>query len=183
MSLKALLREWVPFAILASLFSLTLLVVVHHHVRREADDPQLQMAEDAARRISAGATVGSVIPLGDVDIVSSLASYLVVYDADGKPTAGNGQLDGALPSVPAGVLEYAREHGQHRVTWQPRSGVRSAIVVVPYTAGAVKGTVLAGRSLREIEQREIYALGIVLIGWLASLFGILGWFWILRRVP
>jgi hypothetical protein len=51
------------------------------------------------------------------------------------------------------------------VTWQPQSGVRIAAVVVPWQGG----TVLAGRSLAQVEIREDNALLIVLAAWLAML--------------
>jgi hypothetical protein len=44
-----------------------------------------------------------------------------------------------------------------RLTWMPEAGVRSAIVVIHYD----NGYVLAGRSLRRVEQREDNALLII----------------------
>jgi hypothetical protein len=35
-----------------------------------------------------------------------------------------------------GALDYARQNGQNRVTWQPEAGVRMATVVVPYNSGS-----------------------------------------------
>ena len=57
-----------------------------------------------------------------------------------------------IPRPPHGVLEYVRDHGEERVTWQPERRVRIAAVVVRYE-GKGSGFVLAGRSLREIEGR------------------------------
>ena len=51
------------------------------------------------------------------------------------------------------------------MTWQPRSGVRIAAVVVPWRGG----TVLAGRSLRLVETREDEALLLAAGGWLVGL--------------
>jgi hypothetical protein len=67
-----------------------------------------------------------------------------------------------------GVFDYTRAHGQDRITWQPRSGVRSAAIVARY-GGAHPGFVLAGRSLREVEAREDRLTLMVGIAWAATL--------------
>ncbi|MCX5973255.1 MAG: hypothetical protein NTU59_00990, partial [Coprothermobacterota bacterium] len=106
---------------------------------------------------------------------------LVVYDEKGQPLAWSGELDQAAPAVPQGVLTSARDRGQNRVTWQPRPGVRSAIVVVPYQ-GARSGFVLAGRSLREAEALSSTLLLLVGFGWLGSLVAVFIATWVSRAV-
>lgn len=54
---------------------------------------------------------------------------------------------------------------EDRVTWQPRDGVRIAAVVVAYSGG----TVVAGRSLREVESRADDALAVTGLAWLTCL--------------
>jgi hypothetical protein len=49
------------------------------------------------------------------------------------------------------------------VTWQPRSGVRVATVVLRWSGASV----LAGRSLRRVEEMESSIEGLVALGWLA----------------
>jgi hypothetical protein len=51
------------------------------------------------------------------------------------------------------------------VTWQPRPGVRIATVTVPWNGG----TVLAGRSLRLVEEHAATLELLVGGGWLATL--------------
>jgi hypothetical protein len=60
-------------------------------------------------------------------------------------------LEGNLPTVPKGVLDSAKQNGEDRVSWQPAASVRVAAVIVSYKDGYV----LAGRNMREVEQREI----------------------------
>ena len=99
--------------------------------------------------MSAGKSALAVVPAGvPVDIAGSLAPFMTIYDDSGVPIASSGHLDGALPRLPQGVLDYARAHGENRVTWQPLTGVRVAAVVTRYS-GQASGFVLAGRSLRE----------------------------------
>ena len=61
-------------------------------------------------------------------------------------------MHGKNLSLPAGVLDYVKANGEDRITFQPQPGVRIAAVIVP-VSGAKPGFVLAGRSLREVENR------------------------------
>ncbi len=85
-----------------------------------------------------------------MDLATSLAPFLVIYDRSGGVLATDGTLDGHDPVPPLGVLDHARADPPNILTWQPRTGVRIATVSVPWSGG----TVLAGRSLREVERRE-----------------------------
>ncbi|MGZ6314302.1 MAG: hypothetical protein ACXWNI_01585 [Candidatus Limnocylindrales bacterium] len=78
---------------------------------------------------------------------------MIVFDTNGQVLASNATLDGGPPAPPIGVLAAARPGSPNAVTWQPRDGVRVAAVVVAWKGG----TVLAGRSLRLVEQREANA--------------------------
>ncbi len=155
MSLPSLLRRWIPLALFSAGLPLLVYVTVQQALRTGADDPQIQLAEDAALALEGGAPATSVIPAARVDAGRSLAPFVIVYDASGVPTAGNGTLNGRLPSPPAGVFQFVREHGEERVTWMPDRTVRFAAVVrlIPGNGG---GFVLAARSLREVEGRERY---------------------------
>jgi hypothetical protein len=103
----------------------------------------------------------------------SLAPFLIVFDGDGKIVAASGVLRGRVPIVPRGVLDYVREHGEERVTWQPVDGVRIASVVVSYS-GSSQGFVLAGRSLDETQRRVARFEILIALAWAATLLGLLG---------
>jgi hypothetical protein len=122
--------------------------------RMSANDPQIQMAEDAAKGIANGNWPS--MPTDAVEISSSLAPFLMVFDKDGHLLATNAILDGHPPSLPSGVLDWTRQHGEDRITWQPRAGVRIALVIVP-VAGPSGGFVASGRSMREVEKRIAFA--------------------------
>jgi hypothetical protein len=109
--------------------------------------------------------VAGLAGLGAVDASVSLAPFVVVYDASGSALASNARLDGALPTPPIGVLKAASASGHNAVTWQPRPGVRIASVTVPWSGG----TVMAGRSLRIVEEREDLALLLAGAAWAAGL--------------
>jgi len=164
------LRNWLALALCWSLVAGTIVFVEHWQLRVEANDPQVQMAEDAARQLSDGADAAAVVPRGEtVPVEGSLAPWLAVYDANGAPLLSSGSYAGKAPSLPGGVLEFARKQGGHRLSWQPRAGVREALVVVPVAKG---GFVVAGRSLREVEQRKNQVLQLVLLAWAVGLAGL-----------
>jgi len=167
-AVKRIFRHWLPIAALATVASLLVYLAVQQVLRMGANDPQIQMVEDAAVVLAQGARPESVIPAATVDAGASLAPFMIVYDAAGNPLASSGRLHGETPALPAGVIEYTRQNGEDRVTWQPEAGVRIAAVVTGFN-GTQSGFVLAGRSLREIEDRESQAESIAGLAWLASL--------------
>jgi len=69
---------------------------------------------------------------------------------EGAPVAGSGLLNGQLPEILKGVLDFAKQHGENRLTWEPENSVRIASVVLPFK----NGFILAGRNMREVEMRE-----------------------------
>jgi hypothetical protein len=161
---------WIPSVVVAGVLSFLVYATVQQSYRNGANDPQLQMANDAAGELSSGSVTPAALTAGpSVDIASSLAPYTTVFDASGRPIASTATLDGSTPVPPPGVLESAKTDGIDVVTWQPRAGVRQAIVVVPYRSGSGDGTVLVGRSLTEVEHRESE---LVLMAGLALLFAL-----------
>jgi len=164
-----ILKKWLPLAVATVCLCALVYLAVQQSLRQGANDPQIQMAEDAAASLKAGASVDSVVPSAQVEIASSLAPFIMVFDSAGNVVASSATLHGKVPSFPGGVLDYTRQHGEDRVTWQPEPGVRMATV----TIGTGNGFVLAGRSLREVEVREDnvenYSLLATLAIWIVTL--------------
>jgi hypothetical protein len=178
-SLMSFLRRaialFLPAATVAVLAAGLVYVVVQQAQRGAANDPQVQLAEDAAARLDDGAAPDSVVGTVAVDVARSLAPFLVVYDSSGHVLAAGGSLDGHDPVPPIGVLQNATATGRDIVTWQPEPGVRIATVVIPWHGG----TVLAGRNLRLVEQREDTTLllsgaGLVVLLCAAGVMALLG---------
>jgi hypothetical protein len=145
---------------------------VQQAYRSGANDPQIQMAEDAAQALAAGQAVDTVLPPNRIDIAQSLAPFLIVYNSDGSPLASNAVLHDRIPELPSGVLDYTRQKGEDRITWQPEPGVRSAVIILP-VSGSQSRFVLAGRSLREVDEREGSLTQMVAGGWFAAILGTL----------
>jgi hypothetical protein len=167
---KNILKVWLPMAAVITLLCGLVYGVVQQSLRQGANDPQIQMAEDAAVALAEGAKPDSVVPSTRVEISTSLAPFMVLYSDAGQPLASSGLLHGVIPLLPPGVLDHTRQNSEDRVSWQPEPGVRVAAVVVAY-GGAQPGFVLAGRSLREVEKRESQTGQITGIAWLVTLAG------------
>jgi hypothetical protein len=175
---------FLPVAVLATLCCGLVYTAVQQDLRMGANEPQVQMAEDAARALDTGAQPSSLVGSTKVDVADSLAPFVVIFDTSGNVLATDGTLDGHDPVPPLGVLDAARQNPPNRVTWEPRDGVRVATVTVPWSGG----TVMAGRSLREVERQEDDILLLAGAAWVAMLIalavasGIAAWLWPSERV-
>ena len=168
-------KTWLPFAVTGAALVLLVSVSVQQNYRQSANDPQIQIAEDAASALQNGATPQSVVPIQTVDVSASLAPFLIITDANGTVLASTAKLNEKIPMPPSGTLAAAKN--ENRFTWQPQDGVRLATVVRYYT-GTNPGYVIAGRNLREVEIRESQLEDIALldlIGLLAGTFLVIYW--------
>ncbi len=162
--------KWLPLAIVTIVLAGTVYVAIQQNYRMSANDPQIQVAEDVAEAITSGtAAPDSIVPAAPTaDMTKSLSTFLIIYSASGTPVGGSVALDGKIPTPPAGVFDNVKKHGQERLTWQPKAGVRMATVIVSF-AGPESGYVLVGRSLEEVEAR-IMQLGLLVgLGTLVAL--------------
>ncbi len=159
------LALWVPVAVAVTGLSAVVYGAVQQDLRQGANDPQIQMAEDAAARLNAGVAPNTVIPGDQVELSGSLSSYVMVFDAENRLIASSAQLNGQAPPFPPSVFDSARSRGQDRITWQPAAGIRSAVVVQPWRSGFV----VVGRSLRLVEERIGQIFLLTGLAWLVTL--------------
>jgi hypothetical protein len=167
------LRVWLPIAAAITILAGFGYGLVQQDIRTSANDPQWQMAEDAASALAADPGAVVVAP-AKVDMSRSLAPYLITFDLHGTITAASVELGGTTPSPPIGSLTAARTTGApNSFTWQPTHdppsapSVRQAAVVVAYKGGYVLG----GRSMRLVDEREAAIERLAIAGWLAALVG------------
>lgn len=172
------LKYFVPLLVITTALCGLGYMLVQQTLRQEADDPQIQIAEDIASDISAGRDPKSLAIESKTDMSKSLSPYVIIFDDKGVEIASSVQLDGKTPIMPAGVFEYARLRGQHRVSWEPKDGIRSAAVISKY-AGKDSGFVLVGRSMREIDKRQERILKLTVLAWfstVSALIAVCGFF-------
>ncbi|HUD02614.1 MAG TPA: hypothetical protein VMR46_01150 [Candidatus Paceibacterota bacterium] len=171
---------WVYAAIAVTGICALVYGAVQQNYRQSANDPQIQMAEDAAAQIVGGTSPSLAVPAGTVDIGNSLAPWVAVYNGYGGIIGSNGSLSGEAPSLPQGVFKTY----ENRFTWQPTPSVRQAVVLVYIPAPNGPLYVASGRSLREVEVRESALTLMVALAWAFTLACLLvasfaGW-WLLR---
>ena len=166
---RNILKAWLPFAVTISAFCLLVYAAVQQAYRQSADDPQIQMANDAVTALSNGHSADVLLPVTKVSVADSLAPFLIIYDSSGKELASSAMLDGQTPALPDGVLDSTKQLGENRISWQPRDGVRIATVIVSYNGGFV----LAGRNMREVEQREAQVSTFAGMTWILAMLGTL----------
>ena len=155
-------------AALVTVIMLLIYATIQQSYRTGLNDPQIQIARDISLQIEQGKSIESTLNNDPFDITKSLSPFIVLYDAQGKPLRSNAFLDGKMPQVPVGVFNEVKENGEYDVSWQPRKGVRMAMVIVKTNAGPVQ-FVAAGRSMVEVEQRINNMRTMIFIAWIICL--------------
>lgn len=163
---------WLPLGLVTLILCGLVNLAVQQNYRMSANDPQIQAAEDVAAAISQGkATPDELFSGTPTEMASSLASFIITYSATGTPIVSSVVLDGKTPSLPNGIADYLNTHNEDRITWQPKPGVREAVVVTKFS-GSQPGFALIGRSLKEVEIREqnlnVFTLAALLAAWILS---------------
>ena len=162
---RSIVFHAVLLGVVGTMLALTICITMQQALRMGADDPQKQLAGDAAAELEQGADAAAIVGDRRIDPQRSLSPFIIVLNDAGQPVASSVTLNGATPVPPSGVLEYVRQHQVDVLTWQPRRGVRIA-AVIRRIAGDHAGFVLAGRSLEEVENRKETIGSMMQIAWL-----------------
>jgi hypothetical protein len=161
-----ILRMWVPLTVVVTLVIGLAYLMVQRSIRLGANYPQVQIAGDIAGQIKQNGVSPIFMTMSPVEITESLAPYALIYDDSGQLLQTSGLLFGNAPSLPGGILAYTRKNGEDRITWQPRKGVRQALVAVRFS-GPHSGFVVSGRSLQETEKLIDNITLVTVTGWVA----------------
>jgi hypothetical protein len=166
---RRIIGYWLPLAIIASGLCLFTYIAVQQNYRMDANDPQIEVAQNGAAALQNGKSPADLVSGDPVDIATSLSTFTIVFDAQGNPLASSALLNGKTPVVPQGILTSALKSGENRVTWQPQQGVRLATVIDSYKNATGSGFVLVGRSLREVEARIDTLTLMLALTWICAL--------------
>ena len=177
---KSILELWVPFAVTMTLVCGIIYIVAQQIYRQNANDPQVQMAENAVNAIHDGADPKSLISGHPVELSNSLSPYLIIYDGSQQPLVSDATLNGKMPVLPSGVLDFVKKNGENSITWQPRMGIRQALVIKK-TQSAQLYYVVAGRSLRKVEERIRLLNDQIKLGWICSLTILFIVIWVMKH--
>ncbi len=124
---------------------------VQQSLRLSLNDPQWQIAQDAADKLTQGATPRSVLPSDQIDESKSLAPFVTVVDKNIHVLASSGKIGNIVPLPPPSAFPDAQKRGNNWFTWQHNNyTVRDAAVIVPYQ-GHNPGYVLVARSMSQVE--------------------------------
>jgi len=167
MNHKEIMKQ-ISFLTAAALVTVIMLLIyatVQQVYRTGLDDPQTQLVKDIGLQLEQGRSAQMVVNDDSFDITRSLSPFIILYDAQGKPLRSNAFLDGKMPEVPVGVFEEVKRNGEHAFSWQPRKGVRMAMVIIKTNAMPVQ-FVAAGRSMAAVEQRIKNLVTMVFIAWI-----------------
>src|SRR4051812_6637961 len=104
-------RVWVPLAIAVTGICALTFLAVQQSYRMNLNDPQIEIAENAADGLLKGAVPASFVERGvpPIDIALSLSPWIAIYDASGTALESNAILSGAPPKVPLSALQAARD--------------------------------------------------------------------------
>lgn len=167
-------------AIIVTGIMMTIYATVQQAHRSSANDPQLQIARDISIFLNEGKSIDALLPKDTIDIAKSRGVFVILYDEKENPVGSTGLLEGKMPQIPPGVMDFTKINHEDAVTWQPRPDVRIATVVESVRSPGV-AYVAVGRSLTEVEIREsnlvrmvfiawVLCLGIILVHWLIHFF-------------
>ena len=150
-------------------------VAVQQTYRTAANDPQTEILSALKERMENG-----VVPVppdsGSLDLEKSLSVFVAAYDSTGSALWSTGYLQGNKPHLPLSLFQQAGINGEHWVTWQPQRGVRMSIGIMAVNGGPVS-YIVAGRSLKLVEQRVSKLLTLIFVCWLICICVILiNWF-------
>lgn len=167
--MKRVLQVWMPFAFLISFFCIVVYGAVHQNIRSAANDPQIEMIESIIQASNEDPNMDLTPLLGQaVDIKTSLAPFVIIFNDVAAPVASSAVLNGKTPIPPGGVFKYLVTHDEDNFTWQPQVGVRAAVVMRKLD-GVRHGFILVGRSLREVEKRGGELGFFILVSWIVGM--------------
>ena len=164
MKLPVFITHFATLVIVTVLCGLIYVSVQQTH-RSGANDPQLEIALDLKNAIETNRSTIKWMSGDSIDISRSLSVFKTFYNANGEPLQTTGYLDAQPPRIPKGVFDITSKRREDVLTWQPRAGVRMAMVVEPVNSPQI-AFVAVGRSLKEVEKRESILVTMVLVVWL-----------------
>lgn len=162
------MSNWKIFYILViflvTLFSSIVFVTVMQSLRLSANDPQVQISGDILSSLSQGADPKQLSPT-TVDMASTTNPFVIIYDNNEKALGSTVTLDKKTPVAPKAAFEKTKKYNENRFTWEPKDGLRQAVVMVKYKDGYV----LVGRSLGEVDSRIKMIMRVVGIAWVIGI--------------
>ena len=168
--LKGSFKKWLPLGFSITAIFLFGYVALEQSMRMSANDTQAEIARNVEQSLTEGTPYKLFSSTHPVVIGESLTPYVVLYDMDRKPLSGNGMLGGNYPAPPKGTFDYLLTHHEDRFTWEPRPGMREAVVAL-FHDGKNPAYIIVGKSLLEVDKHIDQLSRLTLVLWLGTIFG------------
>lgn len=168
--MKGAFKKWLPLGFSITAVFLFGYVAVQQNLRMSANDTQAEIAGNVELSLGEGTPYKFFSSTHPVEIGKSLTPYVLLYDLDGKPLGGNAALNGNYPIPPKEIFTYLLTHHEDRFTWEPKPGVREA-VVARFHSGTNPAYIIVSRSLAEVESHIKQLLHLTLVLWIGAMFG------------
>ncbi len=124
----------------------TIYLVMQQTLRLEANQQPLRIASQIQSNWVNGQIMDTSF-LPKVELSDSAYAFGAVFNENGEVLSTNATFKGSDLDIPTGVLSKARNSGLDKVTWQPDSTHRFAIVAM----AQANNVFVAGQSLRPTE--------------------------------
>jgi len=171
---KVIIRSvisWLPLSVAIVCIYGIMYLVVQQYIRLSANEILTEYAENTRSKLENGMTPDSIIKeIPKIDMAKSLSPFVMIYNNARILIASSASLKENYPAIATGTLDYAEKNNGNKVTWQPQQEVRNATVILHCTKDGQGYFILAGRSLREIENREHFVLLQTFAGMMLTLF-------------
>jgi hypothetical protein len=105
-----------PILVAGSVIMLVAYAAIQQSYRQSANDPQIELAEDAAAALSGGSPAdGLLLGMPQVDMSQSLMPFIMIFDDSGKLLSSSAYVNGSpsaagLPTPPHGVFDFVRSN-------------------------------------------------------------------------
>ena len=152
---------WLPAAFAVTVLCAGGLIYVQNLLRAQANDVPVQLAGDVAASLQHGATAADAVGVAgaETDVFASPRPWVAVFDSS-RHLVATSAVD--LSEFPRSALNTG---SMANFTWQPRPGVRQAVVV----RRSGSSWVVAGQSLGQAELHKDEAVPFAIVGWLLAL--------------
>ncbi|MFA7308773.1 MAG: hypothetical protein WC045_01745 [Patescibacteria group bacterium] len=162
------MRKTILSFILVSILCSGIYITGQQVLRRSANSPQEEIASQIAAQLAGDKKIDKFMPNTSVDIATSPDTFIMLYNDNQEMTISSTLLNGSAPRLPKDILNYAKDHTENKLTWEPVPGVRTALIV-KRIEGKNPGYVAVGRSLTGTERNTLYLGLLMLTIWLVSL--------------
>lgn len=172
--MKRIFRYWLVLAVILSILFATAYITMQQISRTSYDWPQISAVNEVSYVLQNKKPTGAIMDRyrAPAPIDRSDATFVIIYNQDGKIISSGAELEGSSLTAPIEVLSSSDPAPAYRpFTWAPTSKIRIAAVVQKVNIDDKTNYILAGRNLKQPEYLTQYVLFLMSMGWLASLIG------------